>query len=648
MDANNAIARLYALPRSRFFVETKEGTITLSRVEEMPRQNLPMAAQFEWHAGLTTLTPQDYTDTPKESQCDQYIPISFDKLPKTTHGLIFGCDKASDVRLPDTGCISRFHFSIGFDDQRRLMVKDLNSLNGTQVTFGDKGEGVRRKFQWLVGGINDLSREQIVIRVSDELSLWLVHENHGIREAEHRDKVDRFRRGTQNSGSLQLRIHCRVQSQLGLRRGKKPPSTAQDDAIHLLKKLGNGSSGTATYRWNVSTGEEVVLKQPLGDFREDTWMQEAEIMNQLRHENILRLIDSDFSSIPTLYLEYCPGGTLSDIENQLSAGEILEVLQQSLAGLSFAHGLGVAHRDLKPENILVLSRNPLQIKIADFGLAKNIARLQTWCGTPDFMAPEIWTGKGYTGAVDIWALGALVYELLFGYLFMSRDPTAPANCDDYCHAIVRRLNCYLAIHSGTMAEFVAKYMLQVIPENRLSAARCHVLAMALPPPSDRIQRPQSSHFATTYSTTDYSSGNDTWSTFNGAATDDESRTITALSSQTFASGYTDTRSPLFRTSTGHGNLTVTSLGSPTVDSGYTAAAAHEDMHSWSDDCPVDWHQGNTPRQTRDWSADDSENVSFCSQSPKVCQSSEEPFEGWKLPVNWSEGDTVMTDNPPED
>lgn len=283
MNPSNVIARLYALPRNKVLVEAKKGTITLSRFDELPRQNLPTAAHVGCHGGVTTLTRQDYIDTVADSQRDQCIQISFDNLPKTAHGLIFGCDEESDVRLPDTGCISRFHFSIGFDDERRLIVKDLNSLNGTQVTFAGQGKGVRRKFQWLVGGVNELSREQIIIRVSDELSLWLVPENHGMREDDYREKVDRFRRGIQESGSRQLRIHSRVQSQLGLQRRKQRPSTAQNTAIHLLKRLGDGSSGIAFYRWNVSTGEELVLKQPISEFRPDSWIQEAGIMKQLRH-----------------------------------------------------------------------------------------------------------------------------------------------------------------------------------------------------------------------------------------------------------------------------------------------------------------------------------------------------------------------------
>ncbi|OAR01743.1 hypothetical protein LLEC1_06505 [Akanthomyces lecanii] len=590
MDANNAIARLYALPRNRYVVKTTEGTITLSRFAEMPRQN------------LLTLAPRDDTDTPEESRYAQCIPISFERLPMTSYGMVFGCDEASDVRLPDTGSIGRFHFSIGFDDQRRLIVKDLNSGNGTQVTFDDEGKGVRRNFQWLVGGINALSGRQIIITVSDELSLCLVPETWGIRESEHRDKIDKFRRGAENPGPLHFRIQSGIQSQFKAQRREKAPSSAQDSAIYLQKTLGVGSSGIATYRWNVSTGEEVVIKKPRGKFRPASWMQEAEIMKQLRHasltrpENILKLIESEFSPLPTLYLEYCPGGALSDIQDELNVGEILQVLQQSLAGLSFAHGLGVVHRDLKPANILVLSRNPFRIKLADFGLAKDIGNLRTWCGTPDFMAPEILTDDGYTAAVDIWSLGALVYDLLFGDSFMSRDPTAPTHGNDYCHAIVRRLDCYLSMNSGTMAEFAAKYMLQISPGKRPSAARCHVLAMALPPPSDQIQRPQSLHFAARDSTADESSGNDEWLTFNGATTANESLTITALSPQTFAIGHTDEGSALIETSTGPGGLTFNSLRSRVNDSGHLVAvptahgAVYEEAHWWpSEDTPEAWH-----------------------------------------------------------
>jgi calcium/calmodulin-dependent protein kinase I len=77
--------------------------------------------------------------------------------------------------------------------------------------------------------------------------------------------------------------------------------------------------------------------------------------------------------------------------------------------------MGFAHRDLKPENLLYSSPDPdATIKISDFGLAKVISSndlMMTACGTPSYVAPEILTGKGYSLAVDYWAIGVILYVL---------------------------------------------------------------------------------------------------------------------------------------------------------------------------------------------------------------------------------------------
>jgi serine/threonine protein kinase len=89
------------------------------------------------------------------------------------------------------------------------------------------------------------------------------------------------------------------------------------------------------------------------------------------------------------------------------AGEILLALE-------YLHSLDTVYRDLKPENLLLTHKG--HVKITDFGFAKKIEdRTWTLCGTPEYLAPEIITSKGHGKAVDWWAFGILVYEMLAGY-----------------------------------------------------------------------------------------------------------------------------------------------------------------------------------------------------------------------------------------
>jgi len=85
-----------------------------------------------------------------------------------------------------------------------------------------------------------------------------------------------------------------------------------------------------------------------------------------------------------------------------------------LLALEYLHRKKILYRDLKPENLLIDAEG--YIRVVDFGFAKQVAdRTYTVCGTPEYLAPELVSGKGYHKSVDYWALGILIYEMLCGY-----------------------------------------------------------------------------------------------------------------------------------------------------------------------------------------------------------------------------------------
>lgn len=119
-----------------------------------------------------------------------------------------------------------------------------------------------------------------------------------------------------------------------------------------------------------------------------------------------------------LVLQYMDGENLFNyVKNnkKLNENQIYNIFEQILKGLLFLQCYGVIHRDLKPENILFSDKNEKStLKIADFGLSifmDKTEKLKDQCGTPGFMAPEIFSPEGYDESVDVYSLGIILYTL---------------------------------------------------------------------------------------------------------------------------------------------------------------------------------------------------------------------------------------------
>lgn len=136
----------------------------------------------------------------------------------------------------------------------------------------------------------------------------------------------------------------------------------------------------------------------------------------------------------------------------------------------------MAHRDLKPENILVESRSPLSIKLADFGLANDRPDLKTVCGTQRYTAPEVYLGNQYTASVDLWSLGVIILQYMYGL------PEAPRQRRGqhkdllvqgwgvaWCRRVVDHANDW---DPDDLIDLLTTGMLRIIPEERLSASAC--------------------------------------------------------------------------------------------------------------------------------------------------------------------------------
>jgi len=147
------------------------------------------------------------------------------------------------------------------------------------------------------------------------------------------------------------------------------------------------------------------------------FLQESRLASRLSHPNVVHVYDAgETEGSPFIVMEYVPGHTIAD-RGRLTHGEVVPLALQACAGLQHAHDAGLVHRDVKPANLLV--REDDVLKIADFGIARaaELTRLTqhgTVLGTAAYVSPEQIAGEEVTATTDVYALGAVVYELLTG------------------------------------------------------------------------------------------------------------------------------------------------------------------------------------------------------------------------------------------
>lgn len=195
----------------------------------------------------------------------------------------------------------------------------------------------------------------------------------------------------------------------------------------LGRTLGSGSFSKVKLGID-DQGKQYAVKiidkeQLIKEHMEEQLKREISVMRMLNHPNCVKLFDVlQTQNNIYLVLELVTGGELFDrivSAKKFDEDTARRYFQQLIVALHFCHSHGVAHRDLKPENLLVDEKD--NIKITDFGLA-NVTQqtdhlLNTVCGTPNYVAPEVLKEKGYDGIIaDVWSCGIILFVMLAGYL----------------------------------------------------------------------------------------------------------------------------------------------------------------------------------------------------------------------------------------
>lgn len=243
----------------------------------------------------------------------------------------------------------------------------------------------------------------------------------------------------------------------------------------LGETLGSGTFGKVKIATHQVTGYKVAIKilnrqkikslDVVGKLK-----REIQNLKLFRHLHIIKLYQ--VICTPTdifMVMEYVPGGELFDYivkHGKLLEDEARKFFQQIISGVDYCHRHKIVHRDLKPENLLLDSRN--NVRIADFGLSNMMSDgefLKTSCGSPNYAAPEVVSGKLYAGPeVDVWSCGVILYALLCG--------TLPFD-DEHIPTLFRKISSgvfEIPPHLDSNAAKLIQHMLKVNPMKRATIA----------------------------------------------------------------------------------------------------------------------------------------------------------------------------------
>jgi serine/threonine-protein kinase len=204
----------------------------------------------------------------------------------------------------------------------------------------------------------------------------------------------------------------------------------------LVRHLGAGSAAEAWEAENVLLGRTVAVKILHDHLAKDAstrthFLSEARAAARIAHPNVVDVFDIGVSDegAPFIVMELCNGETLSTVidgRGPMGVSYAVDLVMQVLSALHAAHGLGIVHRDLKPDNLIVVHPHPDQpvVKVLDFGIAQGAfgdgqahgagEERGGIFGTPEYMPPEQARGEAVDARADVYAAGAILYELLTG------------------------------------------------------------------------------------------------------------------------------------------------------------------------------------------------------------------------------------------
>ncbi|CAJ1420091.1 unnamed protein product, partial [Effrenium voratum] len=273
------------------------------------------------------------------------------------------------------------------------------------------------------------------------------------------------------------------------RKGRKRPEAEEGSPRKFnplqyyeeIRHLGSGAFGAAVLVRRLSDGRRLVAKKcsvkDMDEKQRQMCFEEIALLQKVRHECIAQLVDFVWASKDMLsywiVLKFYSGGDVqSEIDNcrenelELPVGKAKNWVTQLCMALKHVHKLRIVHRDVKGSNMFITgARN---IVLGDFGVSKQLTESQqkamTSVGSPMYMAPEWWDGRGGTAASDMWSVGVVLFELL-----ALRRPFEASNVLSLVHKITTEEPAALPEDADPQLAALALKLLDKRPEHRPSA-----------------------------------------------------------------------------------------------------------------------------------------------------------------------------------
>jgi len=331
------------------------------------------------------------------------------------------------------GVLRREYFSPAQQRVRPLMEKALVSLGNSSRSL------IKLKLDWTKKERHGKERENTTATIKTMKDVEILHENMHL--------LNPYTADTEKKEVPLARLCLRLKTNSKRRLFPFLPSHKANEPVtvhdrYIMKdQIGSGGFSKVFKATHYLSGKNYAVKRIqvslLSEKDRENMKSEVSILRSLKHASIISIYDVFQTDSDYVYLvmERVKGGELFNriVEHGTFSESNARVLCKSmLRAVKYCHDRGIVHRDLKPENILLVAKNSFEIKLCDFGSAGRCRKgefLETFCGTMNYMAPEMVEGRQYNESVDMWSLGVILFVTIAGY-----NPF-----EDYDHDKLRRL-----------------------------------------------------------------------------------------------------------------------------------------------------------------------------------------------------------------